>query len=149
MSGLSVTLDVNEVDINQLQSGQKATITGSAFPGITLQGYVEHIEKQASSKNSNLPTFTTHITIPQLTAEQAQVIHVGMSAKIKINLEENDVIMIPIKAVFQENGQSKVKVKNELTNQIDSIPVITGKTNLSEVSIEQGLRPGDVIVFTN
>lgn len=149
MTGLTVQIDVNEVDISQIKVNQKAEVTSSAFPGFVLEGYVSAIDIQAKSGNAAIPTFSVTITVPKLTPEQQKVIFVGMSAKVSISIGEENVIVIPIEALFQMNGRSMVKVKDKKTGDIKSVPVVTGKTTMNSIAILKGIKPGDIIVYGN
>lgn len=150
LSGLSVRIEVNEVDVNQIKPQQKVTITGPAFPGIVLHGEVSSIDAQAKSSNSSaIPTFPVTISVNQLTSEQRDIIHVGMSAKVEILLEEPDVILVPIKAVQRKGNKSLVNKKDAQSEHILETPVKTGKTTLDSIIILQGLQPGDIIVYDN
>lgn len=147
LHGVAVKVEVNEIDVNQIKPNQKATITGTAFPGITLSGYVDSIDAQAASSNSgNLPTFPIRVVIPEITESQRQTIHVGMSAKVKVDLTEDNVLMVPIAAVTQQRGMSKVTIQLADGSTKDSF-VVTGKTTPTEIAIKQGLEPGDTLVY--
>ncbi len=147
--GLAIKVEVNEIDINQIKLNQKATITGSAFPGITLHGFVKHVDAQASKKNINLPTFPIRIEVSKITEQQRNTIHVGMSAKVRIDMEEDNILTVPIDAVYQTTGQTNVKRKDPTTGDIIKTPVVTGKTTQDTVIIKHGLNSGDIIVYNH
>lgn len=147
-TGVAVLIKVSEVHINDIHIGQKATITGDGFPGITLDGKVTYINQQATAADSSsAPTFAVKVTVAKLTPEQHKVIHVGMSAKIAIIIQGEAHISIPIQAVVTQNGASVVKIIDPKTQKIISVPVVTGATTLDSVNIEQGLKPGDKVVI--
>lgn len=149
MSGLRIFLKVNEINVNQLKVGQAVTVTGAAFPGITLCGTVTAISAQADSDANPLPSFPITVTIPTLTPEQQHVIHVGMSAKVAITLAHPKEILIPLTAVTHLQNKEWVQRIDPKTGRSESIPVITGKTTATQVAVKQGLKPGDRIVYTD
>ncbi len=60
LSGLSMNINVNEINVNSIKPNQTAIVTGDAFPGITLKGQVESVASQATPKEgeSGLSTFS-------------------------------------------------------------------------------------------
>lgn len=147
MSGLSIALKVNEINVNQLKVGQSVTVTGVAFPELTLHGKVTEVNVQAEGQSSELPNFPVTVSIPSLAPEQQQLIHVGMSAKVAITLAHHQVILIPLEAIIHQKGQEWVKC---LTNQqTHLIPVKLGKTTATQVIVKSGLKTGDRIVYTD
>lgn len=147
-SGISIIIKANEVNVNSIQDGQAATITGDAFPTITLHGKVQQIVQQATSGESGgTPTFPINIVVPHLTDAQRKIIHMGMSAKVALQIQSKPAIRIPIDAVFIDKGVSLVKVLDEKNSKILTVPVVTGPTTLDSVEIQQGLKPGDKVII--
>jgi multidrug efflux pump subunit AcrA (membrane-fusion protein) len=146
MSGLSLHIKVNELTVNQLKVGQKANITGIAFPEETLHGNVSRVDRQGEITNGAQPVFTVEVTVPKLTDQQQKVIHVGMTAKIEMNTESEPTIMAPITSVSEKNGESYMRVWDEKTAKVREVAVKTGKTTMDTVAILTGLKPGDKIV---
>lgn len=147
LSGFSMKINVSEININLIKKGAPAIITGDAFPGISLKGSVVSVAAQANpqSNETGLGMFDVKIKIPNLTTEQKQVIHVGMSAKAQLNIEETPQILLPIKAVFTQNGQRMVTIIDK-SGQRQNKAVVTGKTTLTDVAIVSGISPGDKVV---
>ena len=149
LTGLSVSVKVNEIDVNQIKIGQKATISGPAFQQFKLEGEVGFIDSQAKAEGSALPTFPVKIVVAKLTPEQREIIRVGMSAKVAIQVGDKEVILVPIDAVDQEKGMDLVRRKDRDSGEITRVPVIVGKTTVDSIVIEKGLNPGDQIVVDN
>jgi multidrug efflux pump subunit AcrA (membrane-fusion protein) len=147
LSGISVEIDVPEVDIEKITPGMKATITGIAFGGHQIEGTLVTINAQASSANSGgLPSFTAVIQVTNLTSEQQQWLKVGMSAAIELNVNSKKQLLIPIAAIHREHGVSMVRVKNG-QGGIESTVVTTGPVQADTVVIETGLNEGAVVVY--
>lgn len=147
LNGLSIAVQVSEVDVNLIKLRQPATVTGPAFANIQLSGYVSAVNQQAVNSSSSLPTFPVTITVDKLTPAQQSIIHVGMSATVQIDVETKNTIMIPIAAVYLQGNQAMVKVEDPKTKAIKEVPVKTGKSSLDAMEITQGLKPGDVVVY--
>lgn len=146
MSGLSVRIKVNELIVNQLKVGQKVIVTGIAFPDYVLNGEVKRVDRQGEPSSGGLPTFTVEVIVPKLTKDQQSAIHVGMSAKVEIDIEEKPEIMVPLLAVNEKNGVSYVRTYNAHEGKSQEHRVKTGKTTLDSVAILSGLKAGDTIV---
>ncbi|RDI46592.1 efflux RND transporter periplasmic adaptor subunit [Aquicella lusitana] len=147
MNGLSVHIKVNELTVNQLRIGQKVKVTGIAFPDEILKGEIKRVDKQGEATNGGLPTFSVEITVPTLTAAQQKMIHVGMSAKVEINIEEAPQIMIPFAALSEKNGATYIRRYDTKTGKTPWVEVKTGKATADTVAILSGLKAGDKIVI--
>lgn len=145
VSGLTIHINVNEFNVNQLKVGQKVYVTGTAFPQYNLQGYIASIDKQGQVSQGGMPVFPVEVIVAKLTAEQQASIHMGMSAKIDITIESKPVIALPIAAVFEKNGLPYVKVKKN--HKIEDVLVRTGQTTENAVVIEANLNVGDNVVL--
>lgn len=148
LSGYSVSVRVNEVDIDQIKVDQSAEVSFVAFPSIVLKGQVHTIDTQASTTSGELgglATFPAKIVIEHVTPEQVKKIRLGMSVKVKVNTSKPGTLMIPIDAVFEEKGQAKVKLLKEGKTIIQ--PVTTGETTFNEVEVLTGLNEGDTITY--
>lgn len=150
LTGLSMNIKVNEINVNSIKPNQEAIVTGDAFPGITLKGRVESVASQATPMEgeSGLSTFAVVIKIPHITPQEQSVIHVGMSAQAELDVPQNPVIMLPITAVFEKNSQKMVTIL-DTNGKPQDVPVVTGQTTLTEVAIAQGVAPGDRVVVNH
>lgn len=149
MSGISVRISVNELTVNQLRVGQTVTITGIAFPDHVLHGMISRVDRQGESTNSGIPSFDVEVSVPHLSASERRDIHVGMSAKVEINLSDDPRIMIPVAAIEEKNGASFVKAFDRKSGKIKEVMVQTGKSTPDQVAILSGLRAGDKVVIPN
>jgi multidrug efflux pump subunit AcrA (membrane-fusion protein) len=149
LSGINVRVKVNELTVNQLHVGQKIKITGIAFPEEVLLGNVTRVDRQGEVTGGGLPMFTVEVSVPKLTAQQQQIIHVGMSAKVEIDINEHPQIRIPMNALTEKNGEAFVKVINEKSGKHEMVAVKTGKTTMDSVAILSGLKEGQQLVIPN
>lgn len=145
--GISVSIKATELDVNQLKVNQKAIISGDAFPGMQLQGYVAHVDRAANPDTSGgIPTFNVTIVYPNLTPYQDEIIRIGMRAEIAIPFKVPAIIKIPLTAITQEDDTAFVKKVDKKTGKIEKVPVQTRGTDVSSVEITGGLKPGDEVV---
>jgi membrane fusion protein, macrolide-specific efflux system len=139
-SKLMVKASISEVDIPNIHTGQKATITLDAFPGKTYVGTVTSIDTIGTS-SSNVVTYNAYIELVSVPLE----VHPGMTASVVIQTAYKDsVLKVPISAIQTTNGQSTVRVLKN--GKISEAEGETGITSDSETEIVSGVSEGDVII---
>jgi multidrug efflux pump subunit AcrA (membrane-fusion protein) len=146
LSGISVEIDVPEIDISQIHTGMKATISGIAFGKYPLQGELVAVNAQASNTSNGLPFFTATVEVRSLSPEQQEWIKVGMSTAIELNVDSGNQLLIPIAAVRREKGLSVVTLQNAAQKQERRV-ITTGPAQADSVVVETGLKEGDVVVY--
>ncbi len=148
LSGLSIDMDVSEVNINNIHQGMHAYVTGDAFPGIKLVGRVSYVASQAQPNNSSSNSssmFRARVTVPQVLAAQLKMVHVGMTAKVDIEVFDQPRVLLPIDAVFKKGMQSFVTIVDADSSKRD-IAVKTGDTTPTEVVILSGITSGQKVL---
>ena len=149
LSGVSIDVSVSQVDVNHIAVGQKAVVTSDGFPGLVLQGEVADVSAQAvSAVGGSLPTFPVRVDVKSIEEKNRKRIAVGMTAMIKILVEKPPAIMLPIRAVVMNQGITKVKKIEVNKGKVIDVPVMVGKTSLTEVEILQGVLPGDTVLVS-
>ncbi|MFO9162338.1 efflux RND transporter periplasmic adaptor subunit [Legionella pneumophila serogroup 1] len=147
LKGISVEIDVPEIDIDKIRPGMQATISGVAFGRHQLKGKLVAVNAQASNTSTGgLPSFTAVVEVNSLTPEQQSWIKVGMSASIELNVESNNQLLIPISAVKREKGSSIVQVQLA-KGKVEKRMITTGAAQADSVVVESGLKSGDVVVY--
>lgn len=142
---MTVDVKVHESYVKQVEKGQMARVTVDAFPDITLTGEVFKIgvlpDSQNRWMNPDLKVYSTSILIDG----QYDWLKPGMSAEGEIAIETlTDVLMIPLQAVVQENGETVVYLANK---GMERRPVETGSFNTTYIEIKSGLEEGDVVAL--
>ena len=68
LDGLSVTGQVDEVDVVKIRVGQKAQVSGDAFPDLDIEGEIVHVSSQATAGlfGGGVPTFKVTAAIQNL-----------------------------------------------------------------------------------
>ena len=147
MSGIHVNIDIPETDINKIERGMPAIITGAALGKHRLQGKIISVNTQAIPNNGGKsPSFSATVEVQHLTPEQRAAIKIGMSAAIELHFAEQQQLLIPIKAIQQVKGQRIVTIQ-KTDGSTESRKVVTGLAKADQVVIEQGVKPGEVIVY--
>lgn len=147
LTGVSIEIDIPEVDIDKIHTGMRAKVTGIALGKQVLEGTLVAVNAQASaSGGSALPSFSAVVEVKALNELQRSWVKVGMSASIEIAIDSSDQLLIPIAALQQEKGQSLVNLKDKDGNLKRRV-VTTGPAQADKVVIASGLRPGDVVAY--
>ncbi len=142
MGRMLVDVSVSEVDISRVKSGQDATITLDAVPGVTYPGKVTEVAKVADVVQGVANFKVT----AQLTKPDENVLP-GMTAAVNIivdNLE--NVLLLPNRAVRLEDGKRVVYVLRNGKPEKVNVTIGVSSDTYSEI-IDSGLKPGDIIIL--
>lgn len=140
-------LDVNvdEIDIGQLATGQKASITLEALPTAVVTGQVDRISPTAEV-GTGVTSYPVRIVLDATDAP----LRTGMSATANITTAEvDDVIVLPNRAI-QVDQAAGTNFVEKLVNGIPQRSVVrVGMRNEGQTQILEGVAEGDVIVIPN
>ena len=147
MRGIRIDIDVPEIDMSVIQQGMPATIRGIAFGKHTFLGKLVAVNAQASNKNNGmLPSFTAIVEVKHLDEIAQNLIKVGMSATIELQIKSQDKLLVPIQSLTQYQGQTWLKIQSS-AGKTESRIVTTGAVEGERVVIEAGLHPGETILY--
>ncbi len=142
-----ITVNVDEIDIDQIALGQPVDITLDALPDTAVQGFISEI----APTSANTGGVVTYLVTINIEPPEGIVLRAGMSANASIVVEEiGEVVVVPNWAVRldRETGEALVNVK-QADGTISEIPVGIGLRNELSSEVTSGLNPGDVVVVTN
>jgi len=142
-----ITVNVDEIDIEQIAIGQPVEIVVDALPNLPIQGSVIEIAP-TSATTTGVVTYLVTINID---ADETIPLRAGMSANASIVVDEiADVLIVPNWAVRldRETGRAFVNVKKP-DGAITEVTVETGLRNEQVSEVLSGLAAGDVVVVTN
>jgi HlyD family secretion protein len=148
-------LTLNEVDVAKVKVGQKATLTFSAVPALTLSGTIASV---AGAGTVTQGVVNYAVTIAFDTQDTRIKPGMSVSAAIQTGVAQN-VVTVPVQAVKTVQGQSYVQVFSPaLTPSADATqgilsavaptrdPVEIGITDSKNVEIVSGVTEGQQIV---
>ena len=139
-----IDVEIDELDIAGIETGEAATVTFDALPGESFTATVDKINPVGVSIN-NVTTYTVTLAL-----SGAPGVMLGMSADVEIVSESaQDVLLIPAEAI-QVVGESKyVILEEDVDPEADSTTathqVVTGITDGVSIEIKEGLSDGDRI----
>lgn len=143
LSEMIVKATVSEVDAAKVDSGQRVMISLDAFPDVTYGGEVTKKSTLARRKdyNSLINVFDVEVTF----LDQDDNLKPGMSASCRIIQDElDDVVSVPIEAVFEREGQTVVFLRNKHRKE-----VTVGRRSDMSVEIVEGLSGGEEICLVD
>ena len=146
-SGDEMTLSVNvdEMDILSIETGQKATVTFDAIENKEYEGEITSIDKNGTTSNGTTK-YPVEIT---LTKEDSMMS--GMNASVTITTSEvSDALLVPAAAVTEEGNTSYVYTeKDSKTGELSGkTEVQTGDTDGTNIVITSGVSEGDTVYYS-
>jgi HlyD family secretion protein len=141
LSHLQVDLQVSEVDINNVEIGQNATLTFDAIIGKEYHGKVMKVG-QAGDTVSGVVSFTVTVEL----TDADELVKPGMTSAVNVIVkEQKDVVLVPNRAVRLINGDRVVyKLVN---NQPKTFKITLGSTDgASSVLLGGDVKEGDEII---
>ncbi len=144
---LSVIGSIDEVDVEKIETGQRAWITGPGFPGLRIEGAVAHVSSQAGV-GLRRGEFEIVVALDALEAAAGDRLRVGMSAHVTIVVHNRPAaLLVPIDAVEQQGDEAWVRVVDRDGAGVQRRAVELGLTTLDSVEVVAGLSAGDEVVL--
>lgn len=140
-------VSLHESVLEQVQPGQRVTMTVDALPGRTFTGLVDFKavlpDKNAWWANPNLRLYRTQIELD----EPDSALRPGMSCSLEILVDElADATYVPVQCVFLDKGKT-VAFKSTVTGW-EKVPIKVGKHSPKWVEITEGLKEGETVLLS-
>lgn len=147
LSHLTLTLNVDELDIKQVQQGQTVTLTADASPDAVYNGTVTKVNIKGTTLNG-VTSYPVTIRI-----DDTEGLLPGMNVDAKIVVEDlKDVLTVPVSAVLRNNFVLLKTDQMEQEQTDTDIPpglvytqVKLGPANDTDIVILEGLTEGDIV----
>lgn len=142
---VSVTINVDETDIQSLDVGQEASVTVGSIGEDVFTGTVSEINKTATS-SSGVTAYTATITLDKTDAMLS-----GMTADVAVTIEGvENALLVPEDAVRKTSATSYVYMAYDAeTGELGAMAeVTTGLSNGAYTEITSGLKEGDTVYYT-
>lgn len=142
-SDVSMSISLSEDDITNVQIGQQAQITLSAYDDETFDATVQSISASPARSGSASVSYTV---TAKMTGKNTEQVFIGMSGELTlIQKQKKDVLYVPNQAITFENGVSSVLVKKQ-DGTSQKTTVTTGFSNGRYVEITSGLQEGETVL---
>lgn len=149
MSYLTLTLNIDELYIRDIQVGQKVRIEADAVSGQTFEGYIDRI-----GINGNVLSGVTSYPVRVILEEYGDLLP-GMNVTAEIILEEaQDVLTVPVSAVSRGNTvlvadpESTGDAENGVPAGYRQVQVEVGRSDDDYIEITSGLSEGDRVAVS-
>ncbi len=133
---------VAEIDVLFVKEGARADVTMDALPGQVIEGTVSEIAAAGQSQQGvvNYP-IKISIEVPE-----GVQLREGLSATASIIIrEQNNVLLVPLQALYGSYEQPVVKVMSD--GKVLERSVTLGNSDDTWVAVTQGLNQGDKVVM--
>ena len=142
LATMELKVEVDEIDIAEVQPGQRAIIEVDALPSLELEGKVTSVSTLAIEAGGLV---LYEVTIG-FDAPQDYNLKIGMSATADIIINErSNVLLVPDRAITPESQGNQV-VKVMVNEEIEERLVKPGLSDGFDTEIVDGLSEGDIVV---
>lgn len=133
-------VQVDDTDILLVQPGATVNVTIDAIPGEKFEGVVDSVS--ASGKDeSGVTRFEVGIKVVG-----NEKVRSGMQGKAFIGAgSAEDVLLVPLEAIFEEEGVRKVEILDADGN-VQVVPIEVGMMNSRWAEVTSGLEEGDQVI---
>ncbi len=139
LNQMVINAHVNQADVPRLKVGLEVEAAVEAVLGLQVTGVVDRIAPQATVRNS-IKGFATRIVIKNID----QRVQPGMTANITIPVASaENVLAVPLGAVFTEQGERYVFVKNGETFEKRTVQI--GLADYFYAEVVSGLKNGEMV----
>ena len=142
---MTLSVNVDEMDILSIETGQKATVTFDAIENKEYEGEITSIDKNGTTSNG-----TTKYPV-EITLIKEDSMMSGMNASVTITTSEvSDALLVPAAAVTEEGNTSYVYTeKDSKTGELSGkTEVQTGETDGTNIVITSGVSEGDTVYYS-
>ena len=141
-STMELVIELDEIDIPGVETGQRAIISIDALPSLQLEGTVTSIAA-VPTVEAGVVLYNARISFD---VPEGAKLKVGMSATADtISTERSDVLLVPDRAISYSEGGPVVYVM--VDEQIEERPVVIGISDGFQTEIKEGLEEGEVVVI--
>ncbi|MDR2665317.1 MAG: efflux RND transporter periplasmic adaptor subunit [Oscillospiraceae bacterium] len=152
MSYLEFTMNIDELDIKLIETGQRVGVTADAMEGENFEGVVTKISIQGTT-SGGVTTYPVTVRI-----DEAGGLLPGMNVNAEIITQSvAGVVTVPIAAVQRGNrvivnrGGGDISLVSDvrsLPEGFELVEVVTGASDEDYIEIVSGLEEGDEVVYT-
>ena len=139
-SDMSLWVEVDDIDVLMIKHGSPVTVTVEALPGETFEGVVEHVATMGKDMQG-ITRFGVDIRV-----KGGPNLRPGMQASAYIDAgSAKDVLLVPVEAIFEEDGVQKVEVLNP-DGTTKAVAVKLGLMNDRYAEVKSGLEEGELVI---
>lgn len=131
---------VSDLDVLYIRQDAPVNVTVDALPGEEFEGVVMRLD-QYTDYQTNKTVYNVQIRV-----EGREGLRPGMNTNCFVNSgESTDTLLVPIEAVFEENGKQRVEILNA-AGEAEAVDIEVGLMNDMFVEVLSGLEEGQLVV---
>ncbi|MGD9568499.1 MAG: efflux RND transporter periplasmic adaptor subunit [Sedimentibacter sp.] len=131
--------NVSDLDVLYIRQDAPVTVTVDALPGEEFEGTVMRFDQYTDRDGKTVYNV-------QIRVEGREGLRPGMNTNCFVNSgESTDTLLVPIEAVFEEDGKQKVEILNE-AGEATVVDIEVGLMNDMFVEVLSGLEEGQLVV---
>jgi HlyD family secretion protein len=139
---MELSVELDEIDVPDVEKGQRAIIEVDALPDLSLEGEVGAIRL--------VPTLEAGLVLYEVEIDfdvpQDSGLRVGMSAEADIIIVERSGVLLVPDRVIQQDRQGSSIVYVMVDEHIEERSVVTGISDGFYIEIVSGLEEGEMVV---
>lgn len=145
MSKVLSEIYVKEIDIAKIKQGDSVRVTFDALENVTIKGSIKTIARVGEDhKDFDMKAFKVIIELDKTD----EGLKPAMSSNNEIILAKiENALLVPVGAVFKNNGSQYVFIKKQ--GEIVQQQIKTGPENDEFIVVEEGVQEGDIIYLTS
>ena len=137
---IKMTIDADELDIDDVALNQSASVTLDAYPGETFTASVTHVSRIGEA-DASITTYPVEVTLQY---DERLLEGMNGSAVILTATREN-VVLLPISMIKEDANGEYVFVKAADGKDYTRQDITTGLSDGTNAEITNGLKAGDVV----
>ena len=145
LGSLQVVLQVDEVDVGSLAVGQAATVSLTAFPGVTIPAEIAAIAAAAGANAGGAVTYDVRLEL----APTDLPLLAGMTADAAlVTAEKRDVLLVPNAAVQVDRTSGTYSVQRvSADGATEEVSITVGLRDDDNTEVTSGLVAGDRVLL--
>ncbi|MCC6341025.1 MAG: HlyD family efflux transporter periplasmic adaptor subunit [Bryobacterales bacterium] len=145
-NSMVVEAKVNQVDVERMRVGAKATVRFDAFPDLVLPAKIYSVAAMPSSTNSARESFLKEIAVRLKLEKMDPRVIPDLSVSADVVVEESEAeAIVPLGSVFEDSSSGKSYVYVKAGDRWSRREVNLGAADNLRVAVESGLKAGEIV----
>lgn len=137
---VKMSIDVDELDIDDVALNQSVSVTLDAYPGETFEASVTHISRIGES-DASITTYPVEVTL-----QYDERLLEGMNGSaVILTATRDNVVLLPISMIKEDANGEYVFVQAADGKSYTRLDVTTGLSDGTNAEITSGLAAGDIV----
>jgi len=136
-----IIASISEMDIHQVEVGQKVLAEFESSFGLPYTGSVSFVNSIPQIDNNGIVTYEVHLTLD----EYPENLMSGLTSFLSFVLKERkDVLIVPNSTIILQDGVQYVELKKDNGSSLQKVS--TGLTDGINVEVIDGIEVGDILI---